>query len=701
MTGMETSNIQHPTSNIQRTPFAKHWMLDVGCWTLDVLKFAFLLLIVFQMPGGSALAAEKLQVDVIPLGLRGRNESPIPVETRFKWNSARILEGQLEMEFHEGNRLLGRYRSGDLALTGGDQRFRMLLPPALAPFSDSQVDVQMKFVTAGSTMEIDPTILSLPTASERSLVVGWCDAGTAGSEASSDLVRNLLFERYAPPADNAARRLMMTSVARLAPEDLPAQPLAYTTFDVVVLTAEAFKEAGERQLQALVRWAQGGGSVCVFVGGGLQAHHIQFLNRLAESAAGPAFLADDAGNLLSPPKDILCLHSGVGRSVIVAGKNAADASASGSGWQRAATFLWKMRRSQAQAIADSGHWEPPVRPAVEYNSLPRGRQFFFQGRQQFGGPASYAVQSTDLGGELMNRLMPTTVRLIPFSALVGLLVLFLLMIGPADYFVLGFLRRRRFTWLLFPATSIAFTVATVVMANHYLGLRDQRRSLVVVDLARDGTALRWNRYELVFAARDIQSVTELKDALWAQLDVRAMPGEIYNPNPNYRSYGYRADSAREAGPPLYEGTLPVHFRSSEAIRQWRPELNRVFSLEPPPVPLFSNWRAIEDAWPNLQNVRAKLSEKKSFRGDVYAISIPHAIAAGSGSTGILPASILEELCVGDSTGLQSLVSQISPTGGSNFEDVQAMDTEARDSALAIVTQNGDDIIVYRRFFYGN
>ena len=148
--------------------------------------------------------------------------------------------------------------------------------------------------------------------------------------------------------------------------------------------------------------------------------------------------------------------------------------------------------------------------------------------------------------------------------------------------------------------------------------------------------------------------------------------------------------------------LPVHFQTSEAIRQWQPVLNRTFSFEPPPVPLFPNWRAIEEAWPNLQNIRAKLSEKKSFNGDLYAISRPNSITADSGFAGILPASaILEELCAGDSRGLLSLVSQVSPTGGGNFEDVQAMDTETNDSVLAIVTRSGDDIVVYRRFFHGN
>jgi hypothetical protein len=703
MTGMETFNIQHPTSNIQRKPKTKHWMFGVGCWMLDVLKLILAPLLVFQLLAPGALAADKLSVDLIPLGLRARNGAPITVEARFKWDSTRILEGRLEMEFLEGNRVLGRYRSGELALTGGEQKFRMLLPPTSAPFSDSQVQVQMRFVTAGNVIDVEPSSLFVPTASERSLVVGWCDASTAAGWQHSGIEQNLVFERFAPPSDNVSQRLLMTSVVRLDPEDLPAQPLAYTSFDVVVLTAEAFKQANERQLQALARWVKGGGSACVFVAGGLQPHHIWFLNQLAGSTAdGPTFLSDNDGNLLPARKEILSLRSGLGRSVIVPEEIVADLNLNAPACRKAAAFLWKLRSTQAQAIVDSGHWELPANSSTQINVFTRGRQPV-RNVPQFAEPLSYSVQPTSLGAELMNQLMPRTVRLIPFSALIGLLVLFLLMIGPVDYFVLGFLRRRRLTWVLFPATSIAFTVATVLMANHYLGLRDQRRSLIVVDLARDGTALRYNRYELIFAARDKQSVTELKDALWAPLDVRNMPGQIYSPyiNPYNRSYGYSADAGREAGPPLYDGVLPVHFQTSEAIRQWQPELNRIFSFEPPPVPTIPDWRAIEEAWPNLQNIRTKLSERKSFSGDLYAISSSNSITADSGSTGILPASILAALCVGDSRGLLSLVSQVSPGGGGNFEDMQAMDTETNDSVLAIVTRSGDDIVVYRRFFHGN
>jgi hypothetical protein len=669
-----------------------------------LLKYLFAPLLAFQLLAPAALAAEKLQVDLIPQGPRPRNQSPVPVEVRFKWNSTRILEGRLEMEFHEGNQLLGSYRSGDLALTGGEQSFRMLLPPGMTPISDSQVEVLMKFVAAGTTLEIEPALLSLPTAGERSLVVGWCDAATANGQSSSDLVQNLRLEHFAPSADAVAQRLMMTSIVRLTPEDLPTQPLGYTPFDVLILTAEAFKGASERQLQALARWVRGGGSVCVFVASGLRPQHLWFLNQLNESIdVGPMFQSDNAGRLLSDGGGMLQLRSGVGRSVIVAGDNLTSASMSLTQWREAAAFLWKLRGRQAQAIAESGHWVLPANASTDYPPLTRGRQFFYQNRAQYAAPLSFAVQPTVLGDELMNRLMPRTVRLIPFSALIGLLLVFLIVIGPADYFVLGYFRRRRFTWLLFPAMSIAFTVAMVLMANHYLGLRDQRRSLTVVDLARDGTALRWNRYELVFAARDKLSVTELKDTLWAHLDVRAMPDAYYNPNyqPYNRSYGYPVAAERESAPPLYAGTLPVHFQTSEAIRQWRPELNRFFSFEPPSVPLFQNWRAVEAAWPDLQTMRAKLAEGNSFSGDLHVFSRFNSHQGDADSAGILPASILEALCAGDPHGLMTLVSQISPTGGSNFEDVQAMDQEAKDSVLAIVTQTGEDIVVYRRFYYGN
>jgi hypothetical protein len=666
---------------------------------------------------GSAMAADELQVDLVPETLNVRNHAPIPVKVHMTWNGTRILEGHLEMEFHEGNRVLGRYRSDELALTDGEQEFQMLLPPPLTPFSDSQVEVRMKFVTADGAMDVGPSMIDAPTISERSFVLGWFDSTTAAGESSFDIVRNLQFERLSPP-DQSSQQLSKTSVTRLTPEDLPEQPLAYTAFDVVVLTAEALKEAHEHQLQALARWVKGGGSVWVFVGGGLQPYHVAFLNQLAESTSnGPAFLSDDSGNLISAQKGLLCLRSGLGRSVIATSESTNGLDFNGPLWRNTAAFLWKMRSRQVRSILDTGNWQPPASPQENQPGFKLNQQQYYGANlnYQYTEPFTLSIQPSGLGSELLARLMPKTVRLIPFSALIVMLILFLLLIGPGDYYILGFFKRRRLTWIWFPATSIVFTVVTILMANHYLGLRDQRCSLTVVDLDKDGSALRWNRYELVFTARDKQIVTSLKDALWTQLDTRTIPD---NPAPYYRgryyrgryypsayhysqSYSYAGDPDDNADPPSYDGTLPTHFQTSETIHQWQPQLNRTFSFEPPPMPLPANWNAIEQAWPDLPTIRSILSEKKPFRGDLYTISGTNAPMPDTGSTGILDASILDELCKGKSVALMFLVSQVSPAGGSSFEDIQAMDTSKSDSALAIVTQNGDDIVVYRRFFYGN
>jgi hypothetical protein len=653
---------------------------------------------------GNVRAADKLQADLMPQVLRARTEAPIPIQVRFKWESTHILEGRLEVELHEGNLVLARYHSGDLALTAGEQSFHMVLPPCKSPYSDSQVEAQLKFVSADQVFDLGSSILFMSTMGERSLVVGWCNPRNGVDVPTSGLERNLLFEQFAPPSADVSRRLLVTSIARMTPEDLPSQPLGYTSYDVVVLTADAFADAREAQLHALARWVKGGGGVCVFAAGTLRPYHLQFLNELAESsAAEPAFLADNDGHLLPPRKKVLCLHSGMGRSVVVAGNTAADSVSEHSTWRQALAFLWKFRINSVRSIAETGHWENPnVSDESESLTVFRQNQRGQQGFRRWpdattGQQQSYSIQPTQIGAELVQELMPRTVRLIPFKALIGTLGLFVLMIGPLDYYVLGFLRRRRYTWMLFPVTSVAFAVATVLMANHYLGQHDQRRSLVVVDIGKDGTALRWNRYELVFAARDKQAVTELKDSLWAHLDLEMAPGMPYN-----SGYGYaRRELGRESSLPVYEGPLPVHFRASQSIRQWRPELNRTFSFEPPPIPLLLNWGAVDKAWPNLEAVRAQLSGNKTFAGDVCAISGTNSITLDPGSRGILSSDILQQLCVGESEGLLSLISQVSPTGGGNFEDISALDAGAGDSVLAIVTKSGDDIVVYRRFFYGN
>ena len=163
----------------------------------------------------------------------------------------------------------------------------------------------------------------------------------------------------------------------------------------------------------------------------------------------------------------------------------------------------------------------------------------------------------------------------------------------------------------------------------------------------------------------------------------------------------RPSVGSDLGPPWYDGSLPTHFHANQPIHQWQPQLNRIFSFEPPPVSLLPNWPEIESAWPNVENIRAKLAAAK-VSAEVYALTnaTPPAPDMQAGEQPILSSEILNELSFAKPARLQLLVSQVSPNGGGNFEDAQGLDDKAGDTALAIVTQTGDDIIVYRRFFHG-
>ena len=292
---------------------------------------------------GNAVAADKLEADLIPLGLRARNGAPIPVEVRFKWDGTRVLEGRLErMEFHEGEKSWDDTARMTLpSRTTGEQRFHdCCYRPWCSHILDSLGGGADEICDSRRGRSIwTRRVCFLPTMRERTMSLGWCNARADSAPHAADLEQSMLLERFSPQLSSSEQRQLTTSMIRLNPEDLPIQPLAFTAFDLMVLTADGFSEAHEGQLQTLARWVKGGGSVCIFVGDGLQSHHLAFLNELIDTnSTGPVFMADSRGNLLPGIKKISCLRSGVGRSVIVTGNIQADPGLGSPAWREAVSF---------------------------------------------------------------------------------------------------------------------------------------------------------------------------------------------------------------------------------------------------------------------------------------------------------------------------------------------------------------------------
>ncbi len=367
----------------------------------------------------------------------------------------------------------------------------------------------------------------------------------------------------------------------------------------------------------------------------------------------------------------------------------AETNLNSPAWSDAVDFLWKMRVQPAEEV----HTNLTYKEALEMNR--RGyAQYSFDDHQTEAGRFA--------GGDLREGLLPHETRFIPLRALAGTLTLFVLMIGPVDYAVLGWLRRRRYTWILFPAITVAFTVATVRMANRYLGHGDHRRALVFVDIGEGGVVLRQDRYELLFAGHNESVTMDVQDGLWAPLEhtilARGHLREV-----GYSHFGWPGQMEPESTPPLCEGAIPGRFQVNQAIHQWQPQLNRILSLDPSPTSIMANWDAIDLAILQSSDTEHRLSATlfgtRQPPGDVFLLHGTNVVYVER-RVQLLPPSLISASCTGGSNGLFSLVAQISPSGGGNFEDLAVLDeSDPGQWMVVVVTQAGDDILVYRRVYH--
>ena len=114
--------------------------------------------------------------------------------------------------------------------------------------------------------------------------------------------------------------------------------------------------------------------------------------------------------------------------------------------------------------------------------LPAGRS-----GEPTGNAALTHYAYTDLSGQLRSALDRFSgVQVIPFSLVAMMIILYILLIGPGDYFFLRkIVRRMEWTWLTFPAIVLVISGATYILAYYLKGnqLRVNQADLVDVDAA--------------------------------------------------------------------------------------------------------------------------------------------------------------------------------------------------------------------------
>ncbi len=708
------------------------WVLGFG-YSL-VIGFCFLgfpCAIMAQAP-----LKETLEVNFKSSTLRARSDAPAMGEVSFKWTGLRVLEGRVEMRFMDGRELLAIYTSPDIALTTGDQTFRWQLPAVHPRGYTSQVDVKMSFITAKKRFDFPDTWqLSMAGAQDRITIIGQCLTVTNANEMDGKLLQSLRYDRFDPRAGQQSGRTVPTCylAPRVPPDDMPLSPIGYCAYDVMACVGEGFNELKEKPLVALKQWTLAGGSLFVVPRGVLKEYHVKFLNDLAgRDLTDPAFRLDGEGHLqyvaeTNPPPAVK-FHSELGRLVVVLRLPKEDerftAFLNSANWLQLVGHLWKFRASQLANLATTARWVgldelkqkvkgkveipkpkanigyvPPAQPqqiqklsndilaTLQAEGQTVTREQSDQVAKDLLQEAGFSIQPTsqqrynqygqpertDLVSQLGTTLLPKNVRLIPLSVIVLILVLFVLAVGPADYFLLGLIKQRRLTWVIFPIVSIGFTLFTVYLSSQYLGRRDHRNSLVIVDVARDGRPLRESRYELIFVAKEKPIITKVENALFSPLEHQQVQTDPYQ-----RGQSQIVNLSEGRSDVItYDGRIPTQYQTHQFIGQWSWQLNRMFTFDSKTDTSKVNWGGAESG--------------SGYGGQIRIIS------GGE----LMPSVILHAICSSDPILSNSPLSRLSPTGGGHLDDLPLLDsTDGNQALIVVIAREGNEIRVFRRLLYG-
>lgn len=149
--------------------------------------------------------------------------------------------------------------------------------------------------------------------------------------------------------------------------------------------------------------------------------------------------------------------------------------------------------------------------------------------------------------------------------------LFVAVVGPLEFLLLGLLRRRRWTWVVFPATACAASLVVVVWAERRWSGAGDGQTLVILDADPGGTVRRASELSLAMSG----STALRQDQGDGVLAARGLGGG-------------------DAPPATLTGSAAGMWTSTQRIDQWIRVVERRTRLvaEPPPWPLPDRPRAV-------------------------------------------------------------------------------------------------------------
>lgn len=638
-----------------------------------------------------------LGISLEPIVILPRSGGPSLIEWRCQWTGSGTQPGLIRFEVYDGMRLLGTFHTGEIVVTRERQRFRQLLPPMNSSNNFAQVDLHAHFIGRHGVHRLQNQALRVPSR-QLTFVIATCDVfDVSPCRVTTEVERALNLELFDPkrqePGQRWIDRPLTTTTAQLTPAELPADSLSYCAFDIVVLGADGLEKLRESQLKALTAWVQAGGSLCVIIPKKLSARRTAFLDELFGTGPDdhlgiPPGIQQIESKTKGADRLTLC---GLGRVGVLRGDFPRDPAT--PDWREISLFLWKARSNQVHELSQRGTWDHALQLATTTHTG--------TGEVPVINPVSTQLFST-----LLDRLMPESAHSLSLEVLVVILVIFVVCVGPVDYFVLGRFHRRKLTWLLFPLVTFAITGSTVWLSNRSMQVGNSRRSAVVYDIVDDGRPARVNQFELLFANSRHTAETDVQHGLLTTLEAQMLSIRS-NASPRGAQYSEPFEMPLVA-PAVYTGWTPARYRITQDLPQWTPQMNRVLQIAPTEQPAGQltgfNWSAFRAQELRSQQGKARLVQAviSQFGTDASAL-----LMHGETQEQLTPGTAAAARVLGSigsvsklaKSGVFSFLSRISPAGGTDVADLALLDdSDPREWLLLLAVPAGDDFHIYRKLY---
>jgi hypothetical protein len=326
----------------------------------------------------------------------------------------------------------------------------------------------------------------------------------------------------------------------LTGDQLPDHWLDYTTFDVVVTSwdqLEALIHNHPPAWQALWRWVSAGGNLVVFKASG----DWDWLHDFERDAQPPVI--SSGGRADQPPGDANARAGEQEHPPYVLRLDAHYAPPPVPGWQpvvsaaeveawsaqhRGSALAVLPRESLPQLDRLSRPWDLGQILVLRSDPLTPDPAIWTALWSQFGDDRTAAAPRLGLSAlsanhDFWNLLVPN-VGLPPVDAFRVLITLFVVLIGPVNYFLLRRLQRLHLLVFIVPAAALLVTVSLLAYAilGDGLGVKLRARTLTILDQPR-GEGLCWSRLSYYAGLAPSGGLTFSKDTAVYPLEAQPSP----------------------------------------------------------------------------------------------------------------------------------------------------------------------------------